>query len=163
MKPIFNSVLTLTLSLALSAATLNTALAQTSASSTKPDASGMFTTSADAVFQEFGGKAGVSKVIDDFLVIWQADPRIGSKLADADVERLGFLLKELISQLIGGPDEYSGKGMKAAHQEMGLRNADFNALAEDLQLSMEKNGISSRAQNKLLAKLAPMEHAIVTK
>lgn len=117
----------------------------------------------DAVFQEFGGKAGISKVIDDFLGIWQADPRISERLKDADVERLGFLLKEQITQLTGGAAVYSGKDMKTAHQAMGLRNADFNALAEDLQKSMEKNGVPSRAQNKLLAKLAPMEHDIVTK
>ena len=117
----------------------------------------------DAVFQEFGGKAGISKVIDDFLVIWQADPRISTKLQDADVERLGFLLKEQVGQLTGGPVVYTGRDMKKAHSEMGLRNVDFNALAEDLQLSMEKNGISSRAQNKLLAKLAPMQHDIVSK
>ena len=117
----------------------------------------------DAVFQDFGGKAGISKVIDDFLGIWQADPRISDKLKDADVERLGFLLKEQITQLTGGPAVYSGKDMKTAHQAMGLHNADFNALAEDLQHAMDKNGVPSRAQNKLLAKLAPMEHDIVTK
>ncbi|HSY27892.1 MAG TPA: group 1 truncated hemoglobin [Burkholderiaceae bacterium] len=120
-------------------------------------------TVSDAVFQDFGGKAGIGKVIDDFLGIWQADPRISDKLKDADVERLGFLLKEQITQLTGGPAVYSGKDMKTAHQAMGLHNADFNALAEDLQHAMDKNGVPSRAQNKLLAKLAPMEHDIVTK
>jgi hemoglobin len=117
----------------------------------------------DQVFQHFGGKAGISKVIDDFLVIWQADPRISQRLADADVERLGALLKEQITQLTGGPAVYSGKDMHSAHAQMGLRNVDFNALAEDLQLSMEKNGIASRDQNKLLAMLAPMQKQIVTK
>ena len=123
------------------------------------------TTSAtdDSVFQQFGGKAGISKVIDDFLGIWAADPRISARLQDADVERLGFMLKEQITQLTGGPAVYSGKDMKTIHEGMGLRNADFNALAEDLQRAMEKNAVPVRAQNKLLAKLAPMEHDIVTK
>jgi hemoglobin len=123
----------------------------------------MNSTADDAVFQDFGGKPGISKVIDDFLDIWQEDPRIKDRLNDADVERLGFLLKEQITQLTGGPAVYSGRDMKTAHQVMGLHNADFNALAEDLQHAMEKNGVPSRAQNKLLAKLAPMEHVIVTK
>ncbi len=117
----------------------------------------------DAVFQDFGGKPGISKVIDDFLGIWQEDPRISGALKDADVERLGFMLKEQFTQLTGGPAVYSGKDMKTAHQSMGLHNADFNALAEDLQKAMEKNNVPVRAQNKLLAKLAPMEHQIVTK
>ncbi len=117
----------------------------------------------DSLFQQFGGKEGISKIIDDFLVVWQADPRISGKLQEADVDRLGALLKEQINQLTGGPAVYSGKDMKTAHEKMGLRNMDFNALAEDLQTAMEKNGVASRAQNKLLAKLAPMEHQIVTK
>ena len=117
----------------------------------------------DAVFQEFGGKPGISKVIDDFLGIWQGDARISGALKDADVERLGSLLKEQFTQLTGGPAVYSGKDMKSAHQAMGLHNADFNALAEDLQKAMDKNNVPVRAQNKLLAKLAPMEKQIVTK
>jgi hemoglobin len=117
----------------------------------------------DAVFQDFGGKPGISKVIDDFLDIWQADPRINGALKEADVERLGALLKEQFTQLTGGPATYSGRDMKTAHKSMGLHEADFNALAEDLQKSMDKNSVPTQAQNKLLAKLAPMEHEIVTK
>ena len=117
----------------------------------------------DAVYQDFGGKAGINKIVDDFLVVWLADPRISKSLDDADVERLGLMLKEQFAQLTGGPVVYSGRSMKEAHDGMGLRNADFNALAEDLQVSMDKNGVPNRAQNKLLAKLAPMEKQIVTK
>lgn len=136
--------------LALVASFSNAALAQSVSSN-------------DAVFQDFGGKPGVAKVIDDFLEIWQADPRINGTLKDADVERLGALLKEQVTQLTGGPATYSGRDMNTAHKTMGLHEADFNALAEDLQKSMDKNGVPARAQNKLLAKLAPMEHDIVTK
>jgi hemoglobin len=46
---------------------------------------------------------------------------------------------------------------------MNLRNSDFNALAEDLQFSMDKEHVNFRAQNQLIAKLAPMQHVIVTK
>ena len=117
----------------------------------------------DAVYQDFGGKAGISKVVDDFLVLCQADPRIGKRLAYADMEHLNLMLKEQFAQLTGGPVVYSGLEMKQAHEGMTLRDTDFNALAEDLQAAMDKNGVPNRAQNKLLAKLAPMERQIVTK
>lgn len=142
------------LTLALVATVLTQPLfAQTSASAMQDD----------ELFQSFGGKAGVSKIVDDFLTIWQADPRISKRLDDADVDRLGIMLKEQINQLTGGPAVYSGKDMRSAHAAMGLHNMDFNALAEDLQKAMEQNNVSSRAQNKLLAKLAPMQKDIVTK
>jgi hemoglobin len=153
MKNIINLILAVTFTVTLS----SPVLAQSTSSAT------MGAETSDELFQNFGGKPGISKIIDDFLVIWQADPRISARLTDADVDRLGLMLKAQITQLTGGPAEYSGRDMKAAHDGMGIRNAEFNALAEDLQSAMEKNGISSRAQNKLLAKLAPMQHDIVTK
>ena len=41
--------------------------------------------------------------------------------------------------------------------------AQFNALAEDLQVAMERTGVPPRFQNKLMARLAPMQRDIVTK
>lgn len=117
----------------------------------------------DAVYQDFGGQAGINKIVDDFLVICLADPRIGKRLAYADVEHLNLMLKEQFAQLTGGPVVYNGLNMKQAHEGMILRDTDFNALAEDLQASMDKNSVPNRAQNKLIAKLAAMERQIVTK
>lgn len=117
----------------------------------------------DTVFQQFGGKAGIDKVVADFLPLLLADDRIKDTFKDADLDRLGNLLAEQFCQLTGGACQYSGKDMKEAHKDMHLNNAQFNALAEDLQFAMEKNGISSSAQNKLIAKLAPMQRAVVTR
>lgn len=117
----------------------------------------------DAVFQQFGGKSGIDKIVADFLPIVLADERIKETFKDADVERLGNLLSEQFCQLTGGPCKYSGKDMQEAHKDMHLTNAQFNALAEDLQYAMEKNGVPSSAQNKLIAKLAPMQRTVVTR
>ncbi len=117
----------------------------------------------DTVFQQFGGKAGIQKVVADFLPLLLADDRIKDTFKDADMERLGTLLAEQFCQLTGGPCKYSGKQMQEAHQDMHLNNAQFNALAEDLQMAMEKNAVANSAQNKLVARLAPMQRAIVSK
>lgn len=53
--------------------------------------------------------------------------------------------------------------MKEVHAGLKVTNAQFNALAEDLQIAMERNSVPSYVQNKLVAKLAPMQRAIVTK
>jgi len=53
--------------------------------------------------------------------------------------------------------------MYEAHDGMKISNAHFNALAEDLQMAMEKNNISSAIANQLVAKLAPMQRPIVSK
>jgi len=53
--------------------------------------------------------------------------------------------------------------MKTAHKDMGLQQADFNAVVEDLQWAMDREHVPTWAQNRLLAKLAPMERMVVTR
>jgi hemoglobin len=117
----------------------------------------------DSVYKAFHEKAGIQRIMDDFIVRVTTDPRIERRFAGANLQRLNLLLVQQVCYLTGGPCEYTGKDMRAAHEAMGLKDDDFNALAEDLQLSMDREGVSFTAQNALLQKLAPMEHVIVTK
>ncbi len=117
----------------------------------------------DAVFQGLGGKPGIRKIVDSFIPLVLADPRIKDSFTDVDLKNLARRLEEQLCQLSGGPCTYGGKDMKEIHDGLNITNAQFNALAEDLQLAMDKAGVASRIQNKLMAKLAPMQREIVTK
>ncbi len=117
----------------------------------------------DATFKAFHGKEGIQRIMDDFVPRIAADPRISERFVGANLPKLNLLLVEQVCYLVGGPCEYGGKDMKSAHAAMGLQNADFNALAEDLQISMNKEKVSFPAQERLIAKLAPMQRAIVTR
>ena len=61
----------------------------------------------------------------------------------------------------GGPCKYRGRSMKAAHRGMGVRNMDFNALVEDLKISLDTFKVPAREQAELLALLGPMRGQIV--
>lgn len=117
----------------------------------------------DATFQGLGGKPGIKKIVDTLIPLMLADPRIKESFTDIDMAKLARRLEEQFCALTGGPCTYRGKDMQEIHDGLNITNAQFNALAEDLQVAMEKSGVPSRFQNKLLAKLAPMQRAIVTK
>jgi hemoglobin len=117
----------------------------------------------DDVFRGLGGKEGIAKIVDTLLPVLLADNRINDSFKDEDLVRLARLLKEQFCELAGGPCKYSGKDMKLIHDGLKITNAQFNALAEDLQTAMDSQGVSSRTQNKFMAKLATMQRAIVTK
>lgn len=115
------------------------------------------------VFDEFGGKAGLVSLVNDLMDNLMADPVTHPFFANADREHIK---KELVDQfcvILDGPCTYTGEDMTTAHKGMGVTRADFNALVEDLQKAMAAHHIPFRAQNKLLAKLAPMGHQIITK
>ncbi len=117
----------------------------------------------DAVFQAFHGKAGVDRVVAGTIGRAVKDPRIAEIFQGHDLERLQRTLSEQICYLLGGPCRYTGRDMKTVHKDLGDQASDLNALVEDLQLAMDAEGVPFRAQNRLLAKLAPMKRSVVTR
>jgi hemoglobin len=51
--------------------------------------------------------------------------------------------------------------MEESHKGQSLTPSDFNALVENLQDAMRAQGIPMPAQNRLLARLAPMRAQII--
>lgn len=114
-------------------------------------------------FDAFGGKPGLVAIMDDFMINLLADQRMRPFFEDADRDHIK---KELVDQfcvILDGPCTYTGKDMEKVHRKLGINRANFNALVEDLQLAMDKHHVPFRAQNKLLARLAPMHREVVTK
>ncbi len=50
--------------------------------------------------------------------------------------------------------------MRESHSAMDVTETQFNALTENLILAMEQNGVTTGAQNRLLALLAPLHEDI---
>ena len=117
----------------------------------------------DSVYQTFGATPGLTKIVDDFVATVLADPRIKDFFAQANIPHLKMRLVEQFCQLTGGPCAYGGLDMESAHKGMGVKDANFNALAEDLQFAMDRAGIPFRSQNYLVSQLASMEKQITYK
>lgn len=117
----------------------------------------------DATFRGLGGKPGIKNIVATLIPIVLADARIKESFTDVDMKNLAMRLEEQFCELSGGPCKYGGKDMVEIHDGLNITRAQFNALAEDLQIAMERVGVPARYQNKLVARLAPMERGIVTK
>ena len=115
------------------------------------------------IFQAFGGKAGLVAIMNDFMVGLLADKRTAPFFKDTDNDRVKEQLVDQICEILNGGCVYKGAKMKPMHAEMGINREHFNGLVEQLQLAMDKNKVPFRAQNKLLAVLAPMHRDIITK
>ena len=113
--------------------------------------------------QAFHGQAGINRIVDDLIDRNTKDPRIADIFQNQDLVRLRRVLKEQFCYLLNGGCTYTGRDMKSSHADMGVRQSDFNALVENLQKAMDKEGVPFRAQNRLLAKLAPMERHVVSR
>lgn len=114
-----------------------------------------------ALVADFGGREGIRRIAIRTVELSEADPRIADIFAAHDMVRLKRTLDEQFCYLLGAGCEYTGRDMRAAHAGLGATKADLNALVENLQTAMQEAGVPFAAQNRLLAKLAPMSKEVV--
>ena len=115
------------------------------------------------LFEDFGGKAGLVAIMDDFMVNLLADSRTRSFFENADQTRIKAQLVDQFCEILNGGCIYGGRDMVSAHQGMGVTTRDFYALVEALQKAMDKHKVPFGSQNRLLAALAPQHRVIIAK
>ncbi|WP_339731603.1 group 1 truncated hemoglobin [uncultured Pseudomonas sp.] len=115
----------------------------------------------DSLYRELGEQAGITRIIEGMLLNIAADPRIVRHFENIDIERLRDKLVEQICVEAGGPCTYTGDSMEESHKGQNLTPSDFNALVENLQEAMSAQNVPMPAQNRLLARLAPMRAQVI--
>lgn len=113
------------------------------------------------LFDELGGGALLRATVSEFVDLVLADDRINFAFAEADMEKFKRSLFTHLCSVADGPCRYEGRDMKTAHEKLDITNLQFNAVAENMYVAMARAGIHYRAQNKLMARLAPMQKDIV--
>lgn len=115
----------------------------------------------DALYQELGGQAGLTRLVEDFDTRLLADARTKPFFQETDHAHFRKQLLDQFCEVSGGPCRLVGPDMKKAHAGFDINKGHFNALVEVLQQSMAAQGIPFPVQNRLLARLAPMHRDII--
>jgi len=114
-----------------------------------------------SLYDRLGGQPAITAVVDDFVANVAADNRINGFFARTDIPRLKRLLVEQICNATGGPCTYTGRSMPEAHRGMHITDAQFGALVEDLQKSLNKFKVPDNEQRDLHTILGSLKPQIV--
>ena len=110
----------------------------------------------NSLYQQLGEREGIANVVEDLLYLIVEDERINQQFKGMDVAQFHHNLTDQLCELSGGPCSYTGREMRELHSDMAITDTQFNALAENLILAMEKNDIPTGAQNRLIKQLVPL-------
>ncbi|GGD58159.1 group I truncated hemoglobin [Lacimicrobium alkaliphilum] len=113
------------------------------------------------LYEEIGGSETLSKVFGLSINRIYNDPVLGPHFEGVPKSHLRKMLTEQTCALIGGPCEYTGKGMRESHQERNVTEAEFYRLVEHVQQAMRLIGLSFEQENRILAALAPLKEDII--
>lgn len=117
----------------------------------------------ESLYNTFGGRPGLERIMDDVMIRWLANPRTRPFFEGSDQVRIKTQLVEQFCVIMKGPCTYSGRNMAEAHAGMNVNEGSFYALVEELQKTLNAMDVPFRAQNRLLAALAPMHRDIIEK
>lgn len=131
--------------------------------------SNMETTKAEVKMEEkslytrLGGNEAITAVVYHLWSIASKDTRINQYFQSTDPKVFATSLINFLAQASGGPEKYTGKNMKDAHYGMQLTQMHFNALAEDVSMTLDHFKVPAKEKNEVMAMLGSLKSDIVEK
>lgn len=120
-----------------------------------------------SLYSRLGGVYSIAAVIDDFVDKLLSDPivtanqNVISAMNRINKPGLKYLLTEMICEATGGPQKYTGRKMKEAHQGLNISETEWQATVKDLISSLNKFNVPEKEQTELLAIVASTKSDIV--
>lgn len=117
----------------------------------------------DSLFHRLGGRRALHTLIDLFYYKVLLDPELKKKFDGADMMSLKQHQLEFMSCISGGPDEYPMERLRAAHKDLHITDAQFNAICRHLEDAMTEMGIAQELVSEVLGIISTMHDDIVVR
>jgi len=116
---------------------------------------------AETVYQEIGGREAVEAVVDDFYDRVLADERLVEYFEGMDMGELRSHQVQFISAVVGGPVDYDGRDMRAAHDHLDIDEEDFDAVGEYLEGALRDNGVADENVEAIMSEVAALKDPVI--
>ena len=108
----------------------------------------------NTIYEQIGGEAAMNAAVDVFYRKVLADDTISHFFEGVDMESQAAKQKAFLTMVTGGPNNYTGKDMRAAHAGLvsrGLNDAHFDAVVKHLGDTLAELGVSAELIGQIAA------------
>ncbi|MDE9364828.1 group 1 truncated hemoglobin [Luteipulveratus sp. YIM 133132] len=113
-------------------------------------------------YEAVGGGPAVKAVVNRFYELVVGDPDLAPFFAGIDMASLKRHQVLLVSQVMGGPAEYDGRELRAAHAELPIRPEHFAAVVGHLVAALQEFSVPAAIIDRVVAALGQTQPDIVT-
>ena len=120
----------------------------------------------ETLYNRLGGSHAIAQVVDDFVDrLWvnevlNANPK-NKEAMGISKPALKYLATELTCMATGGPQKYSGRGMKEVHSGLNISEKEWDAMVVDFKASLNKFNVPAKEQTELLEVVGGVKGDIV--
>jgi hemoglobin len=120
---------------------------------------------AASLYERIGGEPAIMAAVDLFYAKVMDDSLTRPFFAGLDMKTQVQKQIAFMSRALGGPVEYQGRDLKAAHQrlvkEKGLGDAHFDAVAGHLKSTLEELGVDKGVIDEALGAIGGMRNEVL--
>jgi hemoglobin len=121
----------------------------------------MATEIASSIFEQLGGMDVIGMVVDEFYGRVLADDTLSYLFAGKDLPALKRHQTRFISYALGGPNQYTGRSMRKAHEGLAITPVQFAAVAGHLKASLEEFAVPAGTIDQIISHVAQLQDDIV--
>ena len=120
-----------------------------------------------SLYARLGGVYNIAPVVDEFLEvlyvddILNANPKIKEARDRVPKAYLKYQVTSLVCQSAGGPEKYTGRGMKESHQHLNITEKEWQAMEADFKKVLDKFKVPEQEQKELFAIVGSTKKDIV--
>src|SRR5215207_4138147 len=103
-----------------------------------------------SLYEQLGGAESIGAVVDDFYRRVLADDALAAVFAGLDLGRLRRHQTRFLGYALGGPNQYTGRNMRAAHAGLGITPAQFAAVAAHLSAALTAGGVPAALVDRVI-------------
>jgi hemoglobin len=117
------------------------------------------------LYERIGGEPAIMAAVDLFYAKVMADSLTRPFFSGLDMKAQVQKQISFMSRALGGPVEYQGRSLRAAHEklvkEKGLGDAHFDAVAGHLKSTLEELGVDQAIVDEALAAIGGMRNDVL--
>jgi len=117
---------------------------------------------ADTLFDKYGGFSTFSLVVSSFYKKVLDNDELESYFEGVDMERLMSHQTNFIAKVLGGPNQYEGRDLKAVHARFNISLPHFQEVAELLEEALDEAGVDGEDTKTIISVVASLQNQIVS-
>ena len=114
-----------------------------------------------SLFEKYGGFATISKLVSELYDELIENEITAPYFDRADLKSLMDHQVKFLSQALGGPEQYTGRAMTAAHTGLKISSPAFDEVAKTVQMVLEDNQVEEEDITHIIGMLASFKDDIV--
>ena len=113
------------------------------------------------VYERLGGDAAIAALLEGLYARGFADPLLAPLLSGIDTERLKAHQFAFLSQVFGGPIQYTVPDLARVHARLPIEQRHFDAFMRHVDSALQEIGAPDDLRAELVANVAQLGRVIV--